>query len=544
LLETDYNNCASGNIENVHIYARAGVLYADDKDAYILKPNLQPSAYYGRKPLANYISKGHSLGIAVVRGFDKNAWDKFYPPIKSNKAAKAYHGAKTSTDITNQNHMAPKVTDLVLVIHGIGQKMSEKNESWHFTHAMNSFRREINVEIGSETTDQSVMRKDAGGIVLLPVNWRHTLSFEDGGFYSEISDQNQYTLQHITPDTLPAVRNIVSDVMLDVPYYLSHHHDKMKTAVINEANRIYNLWCTNNPGFKTAGRVHMIAHSLGSVMAVDILSQQPTVIPKHYSLPFADHLQFRTTNLFCAGSPAALFLLLKRGSIRPRLGFNKADRDPEADKPEICGQTGEYGCLAVENIYNIINPYDPVSYRLNPTVDTVYADSLKPAYLPSPKTSWFSSSTSSATNKESTTLGGWFGSSQTSTRPSLPSRRSTSKLSPTTPSTATNSHMPLRGILERLPSTVEMETHNFTREEIAEKRMYLLNDNGQIDFLLRYGGGRMEISQYLTMLGAHSSYWLLPDFVKMVVGEIRRVPGRRGVREGMRAEKKRMNVTT
>lgn len=112
-----------------------------------------------------------------------------------------------------------------------------------------------------------------------------------------------------------------------------------------------------------------------------------------------------------------------------------------------------------------------------------------------------------------------------------------------------------------------METHNFTREEVAEKRtsnpfhthamhpihilkshyadlhlfgvgMHLLNDNGQIDFFLRYGGGAFEI-QYLTMLGAHSSYWVLKDFVRMIVTETGREKGREGTFLGMRAVKKK-----
>ena len=58
--------------------------------------------------------------------------------------------------------------------------------------------------------------------------------------------------------------------------------------------------------------------------------------------------------------------------------------------------------------------------------------------------------------------------------------------------------------------------------------MLLLNDNGQIDYFLRYGGGAFEI-QYITMLGAHSSYWLLKDFVRMMChGDWK---GRRGGKE-------------
>jgi hypothetical protein len=83
-----------------------------------------------------------------------------------------------------------------------------------------------------------------------------------------------------------------------------------------------------------------------------------------------------------------------------------------------------------------------------------------------------------------------------------------------------------------------LETHNFTREEIAEKRAFLLNDNGQIDYYMKYGGGPLEI-QYLTMLGAHSSYWLSKDFVRMVVVEVGRGLGKEGTVQSMRAVKKK-----
>jgi hypothetical protein len=93
-------------------------------------------------------------------------------------------------------------------------------------------------------------------------------------------------------------------------------------------------------------------------------------------------------------------------------------------------------------------------------------------------------------------------------------------------------------MVSKLPSNVEMETHDFTREEIAEKRMLLLNDNGQIDYYLSGGGGPLNI-QYLNMLSAHSSYWTLTDFVRFVVVEIARKQGRDGTLVGLRAEKKK-----
>lgn len=513
-------------------YASYGVIYANEKEARLLKPNLLPSTYYGRRPLANYIRKGHKLGIPVVRGFEQGVWDKLHPPKHSKKAERAEQGLATSasgasprrrreTDPDLAKAERPQVSDLILVIHGIGQKLSQRMESFHFTHAMNAFRRDVNVEVGTNDV-KARFREDMGGIMVLPVNWRQALTFDEGGYRDddlEGSAHDEFSLADITPDTLKAVRNIVSDVMLDIPYYMSHHQPKIIAAVIREANRVYQLWCRNNPGFAQHGRVHIIGHSLGSVLSVDILSRQPTTIPAHLSDPTTvdlasanlAHFLFPTANLFLAGSPTGFFLLLKKAQLRPRIDHPSAfaQADPGSNNLSVCGEQGQYGCIPVENIYNIINPYDPVSYRINAAVDASYAASIKQAWIPTVSSSWF----------------GVFGSSSTSTT--------------TAPKTAAGKAPP--SSLPRLPSTVELETHNFTREEIAEKRMFLLNDNGQIDFFLRYGGGALEI-QYLTMLGAHSSYWLLRDFTRMIVGEVGRGRGREGALAGMRAGKRKVTL--
>jgi pimeloyl-ACP methyl ester carboxylesterase len=508
-----------GRQGTIRSYADHGVIYANNREARILKSSLLPSAYYGRRPIANYIRKGHKLGIAVVRGFDQKAWDKLHPTKEMDeRAKKAERGTSTSasgvsaaqrrkTDPDIAAAERPKVTDLIFVIHGIGQKLSQRMESFHFTHAINAFRREVNVEVGSKEC-KGRFRKDMGGIMVLPINWRNALSFEEGGYRDGDEDpaHNEFTLTDITPDTLPSVRGIVSDVMLDIPYYMSHHQPKMIAAVIREANRVYKLWCLNNPGFSQHGRVHTIAHSLGSVIAVDILSKQPTRVPAHLEDPTKvdldkenlDHYLFNTHNLILAGSPAGFFLLLRRAQLMPRIDSSSAAamEDPTALTEAVCGRQGQYGCIAVENVYNMINGYDPVAYRMNAAVDAGYAASLKKGWVPSATNGWFSIFGSSSSRK---TL---------STAPPLP----------------------------RLPSNVELETHNFSREEIAEKRMLLLNDNAQIDFWVRYGGGALEI-QYLTMLSAHSSYWYIRDFVRFLVVETGRESGTKGTLEGMRAVK-------
>lgn len=503
------------------------VVYVDSRDAQILKPSLLPSPSRGRTPL-NAIRKGRHIGVAVIRGFDRKAWKKLHPDPKMDvKAAHAKVGAfmSQSGDATTRTRRKscaaceaeerrPKVSDLVLVIHGIGQKLSERVDSFHFTHAINGFRRAVNVELSTEAVKGN-LREDAG-IMVLPINWRLTLSFEEESKPVVNSAENKYQLHDITPESLPAVRSIISDVMLDIPYYLSHHKQKMTSAVVKEANRVYRLWCRNNPGVHEYGRVHLIAHSLGSAMAMDILSQQPTSVPKGLDWmkqrASERQFEFNTTNLFCCGSPSGFFLLLNGANLIPRKGRNKPGTRGEDQSPGIAGEAGQYGCLAVDNIYNVCHRNDPIAYCQNACVDSAYAASLLPAVIPSAAPGFLSRVSSSL-------------------------RWTSTPASPGYGAAAGATGSPRRGI-QHMPSTVELETHNFTREEVAEKRMYLLNDNGQIDFFLNSGGGPLEI-QYLNMLSAHSSYWILQDFVRFLVVEVGRPPGRDHVLAVLRARKKR-----
>ncbi|KAI9744918.1 MAG: hypothetical protein M1818_001844 [Claussenomyces sp. TS43310] len=512
--------------KSVKIYPHSHVIYKDALNAFILKPNLQPSEYYGRRPLAK-IRKNITVGVHVVRGFDWRVWARAHPPKKSAVTVRAGQVPPVSSSTSAQPNLVcaaccreqerPKITDLILVIHGIGQKLSERVESFRFTHAINSFRRSVDVELANDAV-QRVLRPDFGGAMVLPINWRSSLSFEGGG-PMESDDKtkrqgvaNEFTLKDITPDTIPAVRNLISDVMLDIPFYMSHHKPRMIQALIMEANRVYRLWCKNNPSFQVEGRVHIIAHSLGSAMALEILSKQPTFVPSidlHRSKISKKHFEFDTRNLFFVGSPAGFFLLLHKGKLiarkaRTKPGAHQAD----GSSKDITGEIGTFGCIAADNLYNVMHYNDPIAYRLNAAVDPMYAKSLKNAQVPS------------ATVGLMQSLGN-------AVRSLAPGATSTTEL-------AVGS-IP-KPTVARLPSQLEMEIHDFTREEIAEKKLYLLNDNGQIDYFLSSGGGPLEI-QYLNMLSAHSSYWGSADFIRMLVTEVGRKPGRSNTLPNMRAVK-------
>ena len=524
---------AVGTLEAVHPgdgmpaedrpYQNYHVIYKDHDSAFLLKQSLKPSAYYGRRPVTK-IMKGLTVGVPVVRGFDWQTWETSHGKNHTQSQQRSDGTTLTPTNHGNEGEACPgceleqergQVTDLVLVAHGIGQKFAERVESFHFTHAINAFRRAVNAELGNEAV-RSFLRPGQNGIMVLPINWRHVLKFEEGGPMREedmaSNSADDFTLKDIEPNTIPAVRGIISDVMFDVPFYMSRHKPKMIAALVAEANRVYRLWCQNNPTFSQKGRVHLIAHSLGSAMALEILSNQPTTIPRPdltQAPPRSDRFEFDTKNLFLLGSPAGFFLLLERGNLMPRRGRLKPGADREdVSNDDVVGDAGKFGCLAVDNIYNVLAKEDPIAYLLNGTIDPKYASSLKTAYVPS--------STTSLLQSIGNAVRGLAGvGTHTSSSPGTTTKRPPNV---------------------RLPSQLELEVHDFTREDIAEKKAYLLNDNGQIDYYLRSGGGPLEI-QYLNMLSAHTSYWYNPDLIRMLCIEVGRQPGRKSTLPDMRAVK-------
>lgn len=233
----------------------------------------------------------------------------------------------------------PEVTSLILVFHGIGQKLSEKIDSVNFTYAIESLRVLIHSLLPKKPVSEHVSSDTH--ILVLPVNWRTALSFQDDG--------DSFPLEDISPPTIPLVRRAITDIFMDLPYYMSHHRSRILEAAAAEANRLYELLCKYNPSFQTKGRVNLIGHSLGSLIVADLLSAQPNDCKSEGA-----RLNFDTKCFFTTGSPLALFLHFQHANIIPRglIGDNK---------PRL-------GCFAVESFYNLINHSDVFAFLLSPTV--------------------------------------------------------------------------------------------------------------------------------------------------------------------------------
>lgn len=227
------------------------------------------------------------------------------------------------------------------------------------------------------------------------------------------------SLNDITLESVPAVRNLISDLAMDVLLYQSAYCEHIASIVQQECNRILGLFKERNPSFN--GSVSLCGHSLGSAILFDILCRQPDetkaaeqkssgVQPGTTPKPRGEYpLDFDCEEFFCLGSPIALFQMLKGKTIsgRDALGTqgikNPLDIEspdgvnvpPQTSHSNVGGGLNEQSTIVsspkCQQLYNIFHPSDPVSYRLEPLISPAMS-SLKPQPLPSVKRSIWTAS--------------------------------------------------------------------------------------------------------------------------------------------------------
>ncbi|KAI9470102.1 MAG: DDHD domain-containing protein [Benjaminiella poitrasii] len=293
----------------------------------------------------------------------------------TQQAAEDYENEESEEEVRN-------IDQLVFVIHGIGQQMSERLTGQNFVHDVNLLRKTI------KTAWPSIASTNAtkNGIQVLPVLWRKNILFgveeedvaekkgeSDIGIASDnmMDEGGCPTLEEITLDGAPNIRSLVSDVFLDIPLYMtSKYHDLMIQIVTKEINRVYRLFIKRNPHFiKNNGQITIVAHSLGSLLGFDILCAQPF---HDTTTQTTCSLDFPVKNYFALGSPLGMILLLRGNKIVSRRSL----------KPDATAHTSDLVYPAADNIYNIFHKSDPVAYRLEPLIVRHYGAQLKPEPIP------------------------------------------------------------------------------------------------------------------------------------------------------------------
>ncbi|OJJ50443.1 hypothetical protein ASPZODRAFT_126310 [Penicilliopsis zonata CBS 506.65] len=324
-----------------------------------------------------------------------------------------------------------EVDHLILVTHGIGQRLGLRLESINFIHDVNVLRKTLKSVYKASPDLQALNSGFADNdrncrVQVLPVCWRHLLDFPNREYkqnrkehdladVDDLEDDLYPSLSDITLEGVSSVRNLVSDLAMDVLLYQSAYCEHIESIVQQECNRIYELFKKRNPSFQ--GSISLCGHSLGSAILFDILCDQQDD-PGAAQLSSGHHqsnkplrqglrekngfpLDFDCEEFFCLGSPIALFQMLKGKRIA---GRSSVSTDP-ARRPNAAGiesqESSTSGHRSVKSrpsdalevisptvsspkcrqLYNIFHPSDPVSYRIEPLISPAMA-ALKPQPLP------------------------------------------------------------------------------------------------------------------------------------------------------------------
>lgn len=343
---------------------------------------------------------------------------------------------------------------------------------------------------------------------------------------------DQVMIRDISLRTIPNMREFANDTLLDVLYFMSpEHHDVIIDIVTSEMNTVVDRF-RRLTSFN--GRVSIVGHSLGSIIAWDILSHQVKVETKpgipdvpsqksidsiagymtpstemsyiygyepevtsqaSYSSQMAGtmnlvttrvpsyaypQLEFDADNFFLLGSPVAVFLMIRN------------QRKPLAE---------DFALPGCRRVFNIFHPYDPVAYRLEPCIDPRNAD-IEPTIM----THW---------------NGGF--------RVHYQTKRLWRKFIDTTWQTQQNvveafeARMAAMGLIDSAVNSMiddDMSSSDISAESRANRvTTGALNQGRRIDYMLQ----EKEIenaNEYVAALAAHSSYWIEKDLSLFVARQI------------------------
>ncbi|OQD79548.1 hypothetical protein PENANT_c048G10221 [Penicillium antarcticum] len=330
-----------------------------------------------------------------------------------------------SREVDNEDRER-EVDHLVLVTHGIGQRLGLRLESINFIHDVNVLRKTLKTVYKAspdlQALNSALPDSDKNcRVQVLPVGVRQNRKEQDLTDADTLEDDAYPSLADITLESVPAVRNLISDLAMDVLLYQSRYCEHISNIVKQECNRIIRLYKQRNPSFN--GSVSLCGHSLGSAILFDILCHQPSEVadpakrePRKAQesdtpnrLGGTSAFEFETEEFFCLGSPIALFQMLKGKTIGgysaldPRNRKNALDveidskglRSSQRDSlPSGLGFNENPAIVSApkcRDLYNIFHPSDPVSYRIEPLISPAMA-TLKPQPLPSVKKSLWTTS--------------------------------------------------------------------------------------------------------------------------------------------------------
>lgn len=306
-----------------------------------------------------------------------------------------------------EEEMLGPVSHAIFIVHGIGETYFSKDKTSSMVEQVDQFRlifQRRQIADWKKKCDVAKKKKEPNPnppnrVEFLPILWYDRIH--------STSNSMTKSLNSVTLNTIPALRSIANDVVLDVLLYLTPNYccDVLE-SVTDQIFSVYGVFNKIFPDFSSrGGKFSLIGHSLGSVICWDLLSlkknliennddvhgvhiaasktkkktvgfNSPPVTPTSTvgmtenssdsndygtwgpSLPktLDRVIPFEPDFTIFVGSPIGLFL-----SLRGAHSVFDSIRDAHPQKPKVSPFT-----LPTKRMYNIFSPSDPVAYRIEP----------------------------------------------------------------------------------------------------------------------------------------------------------------------------------
>ncbi|KAI8080257.1 uncharacterized protein B0P05DRAFT_579157 [Gilbertella persicaria] len=252
------------------------IVYTGEHTAWLLSNSA--SSKFAKSIITRLTNKQNLGGTRLVRGYaaveemTKKSKPKPTVPTTEDEKSDTSEDEQVMEDYDNSEEEVRKIDHLMFVIHGVGQKMSERT-GHSFVHDVNTMRKTLKLAYPAAMASEP---HRPNGIQVLPVMWRQDVKF---GMAADDEEEMEAdlgmlgvedgcpTLDELTLEGVPNIRTVVSDVLLDVPLYMTPRYRELMTQIITkEINRIYRLFGTRNPDFLKHGKVSIFGHSLGHLI--------------------------------------------------------------------------------------------------------------------------------------------------------------------------------------------------------------------------------------------------------------------------------------
>ncbi|EFA82204.1 DDHD domain-containing protein [Heterostelium album PN500] len=281
----------------------------------------------------------------------------------------------TTASSTSQQQPQQPVENLILLVHGIGKH----EEKWQDKIT------KINVMFQNVCNSAGLTTRNTK---FVGVEW-----------HSALHSKTDTLIGKVTPPSIPVVHSLVNHTILDILFWASPTYSQTIYSEVGEQlNEKYREFIKANPNFK--GKVHILAHSLGSVIAFDILCHQKR---NSESLDIIDNINRLGNVLYWRKTKqpnganqsteelddASSDISSPGDSLLPHLTFPQLDFDvhnlfsigsPLGVLYTIRGHT-QLSIPKCINFFNIIDQSDPVAYLVEPLIDDGFCK-LPPVVLP------------------------------------------------------------------------------------------------------------------------------------------------------------------